>query len=99
MKTLGWVTAFVSVMVFNSIFSGYALSVLWGWFIVKTFGLPGLTIPAAIGLAMMVNYMTHQLNDKKNEDDVGLILMKGIFRGIEKPAFALAFGWVVVQFV
>lgn len=40
-----------------TILSGYVLSVLWGWFIVPTFGLPLLTIPVAIGVMLVVAYL------------------------------------------
>lgn len=99
MKALGWVTAFVGLMVFNSILSGYALSVLWAWFIVKTFGVPALTIPSAIGLAITVSYLTHQIDSDSKNEGAGLMLAKGLIIGIAKPAIALATGWVVVQFV
>lgn len=99
MKVLGWITSFVIVMVFGTIFSGYALSILWGWFIVKTFNAPALTIPIAIGISMIVNYLTQSIDTKKNDDSATIILIKAIFVSILKPGFALLFGWVVVQFV
>lgn len=99
MKVLGWVTAFVGLMVFDSIFSGYALSVLWGWFIVKTFGLPALSIPTAIGLEMIVSCLTYQTDSDSKNEGIGLVMAKGLAIGIFKPTLALAIGWVVVQFV
>ena len=98
MKALGWVTAFVVVITTSTILNGYALSVLWAWFIVKTFGLPTLTIPTAIGLSMIVSYLTYQPRESKG-DSFASILGKGIAMAIAKPALALATAWVVVQFV
>lgn len=45
-------------MVYGAMMNGWALSKLWSWFIVSTFALPALTIPAAIGVALVVNYLT-----------------------------------------
>lgn len=41
------------------ILNGYVLSVLWGWFIVPTFGAPELGIVPAIGLVLVVGILTH----------------------------------------
>ncbi len=45
---------------FGSIWSGYVLTILWHWFVVPTFQLPELTIFPAIGIAMVVSYLTYQ---------------------------------------
>jgi hypothetical protein len=45
---------------FIMVLNGYALSVLWGWFIVPAFNLNPLSIPIAIGIMMIVSYVTHQ---------------------------------------
>lgn len=40
------------------ILNGFALKVIWGWFMVPVFGLPALTIPAALGIGILVSYLT-----------------------------------------
>jgi len=37
------------------VIQGWVISTLWGWFIVPTFGLPELTIPIAMGIAMILS--------------------------------------------
>lgn len=36
------------------VFKGWVFTILWGWFVVKTFSLPSLSIPEAIGLALVI---------------------------------------------
>ncbi len=77
------------------LFFGGALSKLWAWFIVKTFGLPALTIPAAIGLAMVVNYLTQRFDPAKNDDPYWKDLVRSVVISTLKPLFALGFGAIV----
>jgi hypothetical protein len=37
------------MLFFAAVFNGYALSILWGWFVVPTFGVPALTVVQAHG--------------------------------------------------
>ena len=94
------IVGFIGMMIVSSIFNGYALSVLWGWFVVPTFGLPELTIAPAIGLAMVVSYLTHQhRTDEKSEKNFGEQMATTFSWAISKPLFALLFGWVVHLFM
>jgi hypothetical protein len=38
--------------------NGYAFMKLWAWFMAKTFDLPFLNLPQAIGVAMCVHFLT-----------------------------------------
>jgi putative flippase GtrA len=92
--------AFIIIWALNSMWSGYVLSILWGWFIAPTFGLPALSVVAAIGVAIVVSYLTNQIHpdgDKKKEWSKKFSEMIGY--GIGRPLFALGFGWVVHLFM
>ncbi len=95
MKLIGYFFTTIVLVVYASILNGLALTKLWSWFIVKTFELPPLSIPEAIGLSTVVAYLTHQLDDKKNEDEYWQTLTKGFAVATAKSIFALLFGWVV----
>lgn len=80
-----------------TILSGYVLSILWGWFAVPAFGLPALTIPLAMGIMLVVSYMTKQadFNNSDREDyqkRVNVVM-------IVKPLAALAVGYVIKMFM
>ena len=89
----------IILMVLSAIFSGYALSVLWSWFIVPTFGLPAISIPVAIGISIIVGYMSRSVTEKDEDESFGDIMTKGIITAITKPAMALLIGYVVHLFM
>lgn len=81
--------------------SGYALAVLWGWFVVPTFHFPELSVPVAYGLWLIIGYMTYQEVDPKGleEKSAGVLVVEALIKAVLRPAFALAMGWVVHLFV
>lgn len=95
MKIIWYITSFVVVVFLASIWSGYALSILWGWFIVSAFHLPVLSIPEAIGVAMIVNYMTYHGTPTDKEKSFADQIIGGVAMGIARPALALFSGWIV----
>ena len=103
LAVLGGIVGVGFLMIFSSIFNGYALSVLWGWFVVPTFSAPALGVVPAIGIAMVVSHLTlHQTHDckKEKDDDVlGVIIAKIVIISLGTPAFTLFFGWIVHLFM
>jgi len=98
---LGGVVAFVAIIAFRSVWSGYVLSVLWGWFIAPMFHLPQLSVVAAIGLMVIVSYLTWHVDMDKppTKDSWGDKFGKDICVAVMKPLFMLSFGWVVHFFM
>jgi hypothetical protein len=70
----------------------WAISVLWGWFIVPL-GLPAIGIAAAIGISTTMSAMRGRL---KGPDDEG---WKTIAKSVLQPWFCLAIGWIAKQFL
>lgn len=78
------------------ILNGLAISTLWGWFVVPVFYLPALNIPFAIGLGLLISYMTNTANFYKDmEPEIG----KYFSYLFIKPAAAIIFGFIVKQFI
>lgn len=44
---------------FGTVFGGFVFATMWGWFISPTFGLAGLSIVKAIGVILVVRYLTY----------------------------------------
>lgn len=90
------------VVAFGSIVRGYVLHVLWGWFMVEQFHLPQLSIVAAIGLSLTLNYLLpHATNIKANKTDEKKTLSEtvGELVGILiSPFVTLLFGWALHRF-
>jgi hypothetical protein len=95
----GCVVALIGV-VFGSIFRGYALSVLWRWFVVSAFHLPEIGIAAAIGLSLLIGAFAN--TNSKVESKYDSVLQAGVAALILSfllPAMLLGMGWIVKAFL
>lgn len=100
MKTIGLIFTIFFLMVYAAIVNGWALVKLWVWFVVPVFNVPALTIPTAIGISMVVEYLTHQHQENSDEDkDIALVIIKGALTATLKPLFALLFGVIVKAWI
>jgi hypothetical protein len=86
----------VAIIPIAAVWSGFVLSILWGWFAVPAFGLPPLSIPAAIGVSMIASYLTYQYGLKSADGEDG---GKSLLNVLLRPLVALMVGWVVHQFM
>lgn len=72
MRSIGILVSAIFVDIFAKVSKGYALSILWAWFVITKFGAPKLNIAEAIGLCVVVDLMLlrQSLNqpDKSIED-------------------------------
>lgn len=100
MKALLALLAVVVALIGGSIWSGYVLSVLWGWFAVPAFHLAPISIPLAIGITMIIRMLTYEMpqsQDKKSDTATALASLYGW--GFLYPLFILGMGAVVHSFV
>ena len=90
----------LAIIVVATLLNGWALMVLWGWFIVPTFAAPALNMGQALGLGVIVSFLTHQVQQDSGDSDADPwpALAKAAFVAIAKPLLALGFGWVYLQF-
>jgi hypothetical protein len=79
-----------------AILQGVVLSVLWGWFVVPL-GLPALGIAHAIGIALVVRFLTHRHTSKKTDDESPI--RRELFGLFVLPPLALVAGWVITLFL
>jgi len=80
-----------------SIYSGFVLSILWKWFIVTLFGLPALTILTAMGLMVVVSYMTKQFSF--NETDRENHAYENVTSSFIKTTGGLIIGFIIKSFM
>ena len=77
-----------------AIVRGFVLSYLWTWFLVP-FGLPEIGVAWAIGLSMIVAYLTHEGAYTGPADEAW-----GKFAGsLFSPFLLLLFGYIVHSFM
>ncbi|QQG45560.1 MAG: hypothetical protein HYW89_01360 [Candidatus Sungiibacteriota bacterium] len=74
--------------------SGVALKLLWGWFMVPTLGLPVISLVQAIGVGIVISFLTQQHIPRDKDEAKELLIYEVI-----KPVLAIAVGWVVHLFM
>lgn len=95
MKSIGYFTISVFAIVIGSLWYGYAFSILWGWFIVPIFHTPTLSLPAAIGVSLVVGYLTHQIIPEDKSLTATERLAKSCSELALKPAVTLGMGYAI----
>ena len=94
---IGGTVGIVAVMVGSALWRGYVLSTLWGWFVVPLFGLPKLAIAPAIGLSLVVGFLTYQTPpdvEERKRDGVDKWVRIVVLAAL-LPALSLGMGWIV----
>ncbi len=87
---------------FSAMFNGWALTKLWGWFIVPVFHLPMLTLPMAMGLSLVVSFLTYQhqstttAKDDKEKKERSINFFVLIFL---RPLIVVGIGYVIHSFM
>jgi len=96
---IGCLVLFASLPI-GALWSGYVLSILWAWFIVPTFETRPLAVLPAIGISLVVRYLTNQYDaytdETKSTSERAFISLVYTFA---HPALALVFGWVLHSFM
>jgi hypothetical protein len=86
---------FLAVAPVTTVWYGFVLSIMWGWFVVPVFHVAPLRIPFAIGLAYIVQWLTHQTRKTEDEPELGELL----YMALLKPLVLLGCGWIVTWFI
>lgn len=95
----GAVILVVVATVVASIVNGWVLSTMWGWFVVPFFDLPQMSIPYAIGIAMLVRMLVNTtINYDTKEKDTSTKVGEWI-GVILYPFLVLFMGWIVTLFL
>lgn len=85
---------FVGFTVVEVLLHGIVISILWGWFMAPTFGLPKITIPVAAGIAILISTITNQYVHREEET----LLKVGVYN-LVMPVMAFIVGWILHFFV
>lgn len=95
----------VFVMLIPSVLvSGLVLAQLWRWFLVPVFGLPELSIPAALGISLYLSFMVtrpidNELSGAKTDDERLGLVVKTISLSFVRPLFVLVYGFILSLFM
>lgn len=72
---------------------GYVASILWGWFIAATFGLPEISTLQAYGIALVCAVFFESF--KRTNKEPGEIAYCAFMSSVALPLVCLLFGWIV----
>ncbi len=97
MKTFLVIIGGIVVYIATAVLYGFTLSVLWSWFVVKPFHTVALSIPLAIGISMLVTFLTYHYNPRQESEkgDWG----KSIAFSVIYSLMVLGMGAIVHAFV
>jgi hypothetical protein len=89
----------VVAMIGGTLMNGWAISVLWGWFVSPFFKLPLLTVPYAIGLGLVMSLLVNQsVSETKNKSWLEIISAM-LSRIVFVPLFSVFMGWIIRLFI
>jgi hypothetical protein len=88
---IGAIFTFVGIVAFMAILKGFVLCQLWVWFIVPLFSLPVISLPNAIGIALVFD----MLKDGVAKKDVKI----NWWATILSPLIILLTGYIVKMFI
>lgn len=94
--------AIPAIVVVSALANGFVLTKLWSWFITPVFDLPALSLVPAIGLGLVVSFLTYQYTNSqssKNDKSLMEVTISATLTAIIRPAFILLFGWFVQLFM
>lgn len=80
----------VALTIASFIVRGWALSAMWGWFIVKQFGLPPISYPEALGMSGLIAMLTFNPFTKMHD----LPFWQNMIISIVMNLMFAGFGWV-----
>ena len=85
----------VGIGIVSAILNGWAVSTLWGWFVVPIFGLPDLGILQAIGISLLISvFKTKGYDSKKDGGDAAIALLLAV---IISPVLSVIVGYILLQ--
>ncbi len=94
---------FVLWMVVGPIVRGLVLVKLWAWFLVPNLAVPQIGAAQALGIALLVSMLTHQVSgsdESKNEDkSLSQIIGVGLLTSVLAPLIILLIGAIFHAFM
>ena len=84
----------IALTIMASLLNGVALKLLWGWFMIPTFSLPAISLVQAMGIGIMIGFLTQQHIPRDQDAKKEVFLFE-----VVSPVIAIVVGWVVHLFM
>lgn len=79
-----------------ALYRAWAVSLLWGWFVTSTFGLPPLSLAVAYGLLLLLTVLVPLQNTGSKEQEINKeYVIRFTLMSLTKTTIPLVFGWIV----
>lgn len=83
-----------------SIYRAWLLTIMWGWFFVKLFGLPPIPLFGMLGILYFLSVVhIGMAKDKDDFDGLGDVIAHIIGKGVVAPTFVLGISYVLTLFM
>ncbi len=86
---LGFTIGVELILSLGLIVNGFVLCLLWGWFMVPTFGVVPIHVIPAIGMVMVARILIPSTRSRGEQKTVGRMIMEGSANTIFKPLITL----------
>jgi hypothetical protein len=97
---VGLIVLTLGAIIVGTIINGWAISVLWGWFIVPVFSVPSLTVPYAAGLSLVASMLSSSSTINSSETKGWTEVISSLVgRIIIAPILTVLVGWVLLQLI
>ena len=96
---LGVILAVPILLVYGYLSNGIVLSSLWEWFVVPIFHINSITIVQAIGIAIVVGFLTHQTTNNSDKDEEQTDKWAKLIYGFISPWLTLLIAYIVHSFM
>ena len=85
----------------NTVLSGLTTAMLWKWFVAGVFGLPTITFLQALGLFLLVRYLTNKpvVVPPKRGAELVEAMGKAELQNAIISVYCLVFGFFIAQFL
>lgn len=95
MRSIGIFVSAIFVDILTKVSKGYALSILWAWFVITKFGAPELNIAEAIGLCLIVDLVLLKQNTHQPDKSIEDRILDQFLMSIVIVPIILSIGYVV----
>ena len=100
MAVIGILVTFIGLAILVTVLNAWALVKLWSWFIVPLFDLPPLSVPFAIGIALVAGLfapLSNNENKKQNKSTSDAV--SNVIVVMLRPVPAVLVGYIVTLFI
>jgi hypothetical protein len=81
------------------IIGGFVMMKIWQWFAVPVFGVQQIALVPAIGIGLLISFLTHQHIPQPEGREISKVIGESIGEAVLYPIIVLFFGWVVSLFM